>query len=117
MLARRAIEMRPDDRVAVACIRGGGEYGAAWHRAAMGKNRYVGWDDLAWAAKYLQAKGISRPSSTAIYGISNGGTLVSACVNRHPELYGAVMADVGVIDLTRFHLFVSNVDAQLNPRS
>lgn len=99
--------MTTDRSVAIACIRGGGEYGKAWHEAALGIHRAVAFDDLAWAAKYLHSSGISTPSRTAVYGTSNGGLLVSACVNRHPELFAAALPDVGVHDLTRFHLFVS----------
>ncbi|WVF69937.1 hypothetical protein IAT40_004722 [Kwoniella sp. CBS 6097] len=91
--------------VAIAGIRGGGEYGKRWHEAAIGTKRWVAWDDFAFAAKYLQAEGLTTPSLTAIYGSSNGGLLVSACMNRHPELYKTVFADVAVTDLLRFHLF------------
>lgn len=91
----------------VACIRGGGEYGSAWHKAAQARNRDVGFDDFAYAARYLHGAGLSTPALTTIYGISNGGTLVSACVNRNPELYGTVFCDVGVTDLVRFHKFAS----------
>lgn len=93
--------------VAVACIRGGGEYGKAWHDVAVGINRSVSFDDMAYAARYLHSSRLSTPSLTSIYGISNGGLLVAACANRNPELYGAVFCDVGVLDLTRFHKFVS----------
>ncbi|OCF41703.1 prolyl oligopeptidase [Kwoniella heveanensis CBS 569] len=91
--------------VAIAGIRGGGEYGKRWHDAAIGTKRYVAWDDFAYAATYLQAQGLTTPSMTAIYGSSNGGLLVSACMNRHPELYNTVFADVAVTDLLRYHLF------------
>jgi prolyl oligopeptidase len=97
---------RADDSVAVACIRGGGEYGKAWHDVAIGINRSVSFDDMAYAARYLHSSGLSTPAMTSIYGISNGGLLVAACANRNPELYGAVFCDVGVLDLTRFHKFV-----------
>lgn len=98
---------RANDSVAVACIRGGGEYGKAWHDVAVGINRSVSFDDMAYAARFLHTSGLSTPSLTSIYGISNGGLLVAACANRNPELYGAVFCDVGVLDLTRFHKFVS----------
>ncbi|WVQ97984.1 hypothetical protein IAU59_005104 [Kwoniella sp. CBS 9459] len=91
--------------VAIAGIRGGGEYGKRWHDAATGAKRWVAWDDFAFAAKHLQAKGFTTPEMTAIYGSSNGGLLVSACMNRHPELYRTVFADVPVTDLLRYHLF------------
>jgi prolyl oligopeptidase len=101
---------RANDSVAVACIRGGGEYGKAWHDVAVGINRSISFEDLAYAARYLHSSGLSTPSLTSIYGISNGGLLVAACANRNPELYGAVFCDVGVLDLTRFHKFVSSTD-------
>lgn len=92
--------------MAVACIRGGGEYGKAWHDVASGKNRAICFDDMAYAARYLHDQRLSTPALTSIYGISNGGTLVAACANRNPELYGTVFCDVGVLDATRFHKFV-----------
>lgn len=91
--------------VALACIRGGGEYGKRWHDAAVGRNRTVAFDDFAYAAHYLHDQGLSTPSLTAIYGSSNGGLLVLASMNRHPELFGAVLADVAVTDLVRYPLF------------
>ena len=93
-------------RVAVACIRGGGEYGKKWHDCAVGVNRYVCFEDFAHAAKHLQSEEITTPSLTASYGVSNGGLLVGAAMNRNPELFGVVCPDVGVMDLTRFHRFV-----------
>ena len=94
--------------VAVANIRGGGEYGKKWHEAALGVNRAVSFDDFAYAAKYLHQKRVTVPSMTACYGISNGGLLVGANVNRHPDLWKVALPDVGVFDLTRFHKFVSD---------
>ena len=93
--------------VAVACIRGGGEYGKDWHDCAVGLNRYICYEDFSHAARYLHSKGLTTPALTASYGISNGGTLVASSMNRDPELWGVVCPDVGVFDLTRFHLFVS----------
>lgn len=99
--------------MAVACIRGGGEYGKAWHDTAVAENRFICFDDMAYAARYLHNSGISSPALTSIYGISNGGTLVASCANRNPELYASVFCDVGVLDLTRFHKFVSHLDGQV----
>lgn len=92
--------------VAVAGIRGGGEYGPKWHEAALGIKRWVGWDDFAWAAKYLQGKGLTIPALTATYGTSNGGLLVSAAMVRNPSLYSVVFPDVAITDLLRYHKFV-----------
>ncbi|WRT64833.1 uncharacterized protein IL334_001769 [Kwoniella shivajii] len=91
--------------VAIAGIRGGGEYGKRWHDAALGIKRYIGWDDFSYAAKYLQDKGLTTPQLTATYGTSNGGLLVTACVNRYPELFNTVFADVAITDLVRYHKF------------
>ncbi|WVQ69179.1 uncharacterized protein L199_007395 [Kwoniella botswanensis] len=91
--------------VAIAGIRGGGEYGKRWHDAAKGIKKSVGWDDFSYAAKYLQAKGLTIPELTSIYGTSNGGLLVTACSNRYPELFNTVFADVAITDLIRYHKF------------
>ncbi|ORX36935.1 prolyl oligopeptidase family-domain-containing protein [Kockovaella imperatae] len=91
--------------VAVACIRGGGEYGADWHECARQINRFICYEDFSHAAKYLHAVGLTTPALTASYGVSNGGTLVAASMNRDPHLWRAVCPDVGVFDSTRFHLF------------
>ena len=97
----------------MACIRGGGEYGKEWHDCAVAVNRFVSFEDFSHAARYLQGeRKLTTPALTATYGVSNGGLLVAACTNRDPELFGAVFVDVGVLDLTRFHLFVSRFDSQ-----
>lgn len=67
----------------------------------------MAWDDFGAAARYLHAEGLSTPGLTSIYGTSNGGLLVAASVNRNPELFSAVLCDVGILDLVRFHKFVS----------
>ncbi|WVQ83232.1 hypothetical protein IAT38_005371 [Cryptococcus sp. DSM 104549] len=91
--------------VAIACIRGGGEYGKSWHEAAMGIKRAVGWGDFEYAARYLHSEGLTTPALTAIYGSSNGGLLVSATTVRHPELCSVAFADVAITDLVRYHKF------------
>jgi prolyl oligopeptidase len=93
--------------LAVAGIRGGGEYGKAWHDAAVGTNKKVAWDDFASAARYLHEQNISTPAQTAIYGTSNGGLLVSASIVRNPQLFAVALPDVALTDLIRFHKFVS----------
>lgn len=103
-------------RVAIAGIRGGGEYGKAWHEAAIGIKRSVGWDDFAAASRYVQSQGLTTPSLTAIYGSSNGGLLDSAATVRNPELYSVVFADVAITDLIRYHTFVSVVFCFLTSR-
>lgn len=94
-----------DGIYAVAAIRGGGDKGEEWHRAGMRKNRMNVFDDLAYAAKFLHEKGITDAKHTAINGGSNGGTVVAATANLYPELFGAVVSDVPVIDMLRFQKF------------
>jgi prolyl oligopeptidase len=93
---------------AVACIRGGGEYGRAWHEAAKGAaNRPVAYTDFEAAAEQLIADGVAAPGGLAIHGHSNGGLLVAAVVNRRPDLFAAALPSVGVHDLLRFPRFTA----------
>lgn len=85
--------------------RGGDTYGEAWHRAGMlGKKQNV-FDDFAWGAKYLIAKGYTSASHIGIQGRSNGGLLVGAEITQHPELFGAAYAEHGVFDMLRYQRF------------
>ncbi|MGW5667045.1 prolyl oligopeptidase family serine peptidase [Micromonospora sp. NPDC003776] len=87
----------------VANIRGGGEYGPEWHRAAMRENRPRAYEDFAAVAADLVARGITTPAQLGIEGGSNGGLLMGVMLTRYPSLFGAVVAHVPVLDMRRYH--------------
>jgi prolyl oligopeptidase len=91
--------------MAVANLRGGGEYGDAWHRAGMRERKQNVFDDFIAAAEWLYATGRAAPGRIAIEGGSNGGLLVGACMVQRPDLFGAVVCRVPVADMLRYHLF------------
>ncbi|WP_426405279.1 prolyl oligopeptidase family serine peptidase [Streptomyces sp. R-07] len=87
----------------IANIRGGGEYGPDWHQAALRADRPRAFEDFAAVAEDLVARGITTPDRLGASGGSNGGLLMGAMLTRYPELFGAIVAQVPLLDMTRFH--------------
>lgn len=85
-----------------ANIRGGGEFGPAWHQAALRENRQRSFDDFAAVARDLEARGITSPRRLGIYGRSNGGVLTSVSITQNPQLFNAAVIESPLIDMLRY---------------
>jgi prolyl oligopeptidase len=91
--------------LAIANLRGGGEFGTAWYEAGRLANKQNVFDDFVAVAEDLKQTGVTTTQKLVLHGRSNGGLLVGAVMTQHPELAAAALPAVGVLDLLRFHLF------------
>lgn len=91
---------------AIACLRGGNEYGENWHRAGMLEKKQNVFDDFIAAAEYLISERYTNPQKLAIRGGSNGGLLIGAAITQRPELFKAAVCGVPLLDMVRYHKFL-----------
>lgn len=93
--------------IAIPGIRGGGENGEAWHQAGRTLNKINAINDFAYAAKYLIKNRITNPKKIVARGSSNGALIISACINKYPDLFKATVLEMGLYDMIRYHLFTT----------
>ena len=105
--AAHAVWLEHGGMVAVPNLRGGGEYGEDWHKAGMLLAKQHVFDDFLAAARWLETTGWTSPDHLAISGGSNGGLLKGAAITQAPELFKAVVCEVPLLDMVRYHLFGS----------
>jgi prolyl oligopeptidase len=91
----------------LANIRGGGEYGPEWHTCAIRENRHRVYEDFAAVARDAVTRGITTPAQLGITGGSNGGLLMGVMLTRYPELFGAIVCEVPLLDMQRYHLLLA----------
>ena len=99
--------LEPGGVLVMANLRGGGEFGPQWHRAAQRENKQRTWDDFVAVAEDIIRRGITSPRHLGIMGGSQGGLLVTAAMVQRPELFGAVVSQVPLIDMLRYHTLLA----------